>query len=243
MDQIVKLKPVNSLAFFQSEPHACSYLEKKTSVSLFADPSFNMTNNIYEQLVNFGFRRSGSLVYMPNCPYCSACQSVRVSVNQFTPNRSQRRALQRNNDLLITRKVACFEQEHFELYRKYIHTRHTGSSMENPSPEEYLNFLDSDWSETYFYEIRKNTKLLAVAVADELSNGLSAVYTFYDSNETQRSLGKFAILSLIDDAKQRNLEWFYLGYWINTCKKMQYKIEYQPAEIFYNGCWKSFSQP
>ena len=240
MDQLVKNKPINSLAFFQSEPHACSYLDAKTSVSLFADPSFRMTNSVYDRLIDYGFRRSGSLIYMPNCPYCSGCQSVRVPVDHFSPNRSQRRALQGNRDLSIVRKIAGYEQEHFELYRRYINIRHTGSSMENPSPDDYLSFLNCDWSDTYFYEIRKNDKLLAIAVADELSSGLSAVYTFYDPDESRRSLGKYAILSLIEDARLRGLEWFYLGYWIDGCQKMQYKIEYQPAEIFTNGCWKSF---
>jgi arginine-tRNA-protein transferase len=245
MDEHFNNKPTNSLAFFSSEPHACSYLENKMSTSLFADPSIAMTNQIYDRLINFGFRRSGSFVYTPNCPYCSACQSVRVPVASFSPNRSQRRANQQNVDLKIIRKPAAFEQEHFELYRRYLHTRHSGSSMENPGPDDYMNFLSSDWSNTYFYEFRdtgKSGKLNAVAVADNLTNGLSAVYTFYDPNEAKRSLGKFAILRLIEFAKEQKLDWFYLGYWIDGCQKMQYKSEYQPAEIFYNGHWKPFPQ-
>ena len=245
MDEHFKNKPANSLAFFSSEPHFCSYLTDQLSTSLFADPADTMTNQIYDRLINFGFRRSGSFVYTPNCPFCSACQSVRVPVDTFSPNRSQRRARQKNADLKVIQKPAAFEQEHFELYCRYLHKRHSGSTMENPSPEDYMNFLNSEWSDTYFYEFRdtgKSDKLVAVAVADNLSNGLSAVYTFYEPDEEKRSLGKFAILRLIEVAKKQNLDWFYLGYWIDGCRKMQYKSEYQPAEIFYNGHWKPFPQ-
>lgn len=242
MDQFIHNKPGRSLAFFESEPHICSYLPLEMSRSLFADPAIKMTNTVYERLINFGFRRSGSYIYTPNCRRCNACQSMRVPIDRFTANRSQQRALKRNADLSIIRKPAVFVQEHFELYRRYIHVRHSGSSMENPNPMEYMNFLNCEWSETYFYEFRHEGKLIAVTVADKLSNGLSAVYTFYDPDEARRSLGKFAILKLISDAKDQQLEWLYLGYWIDGCEKMQYKIEYQPAEIFYNGCWKSLPQ-
>ena len=228
------------LPLYLSAPHECSYLPDRQSSTLFADPDQPMDMATYEDLLHYGFRRSGSLVYAPNCPYCSACQSVRVPVEKFCANRSQRRALQKNSDLTISRRTARFQQEHYELYRQYIHARHSGSSMENPSPDDYLNFLSSDWSETYFYEFRKQEKLVAVAVADQLSNGLSAVYTFYDPDESQRSLGKFAILKLIADTRERGMKWFYLGYWIDGCQKMQYKIEYQPTEIFFNARWNPF---
>ena len=241
MDQYIRNKPSRSLAFFESEPHVCSYLPAEMSTSLFADPSVEITNAVYERLINYGFRRSGSYIYTPNCPRCNACQSLRIPVGQFDPNRSQVRALKNNADLKVIRKPAAYEQEHFELYRRYINVRHSGSSMENPSPMEYMNFLNSQWSETYFYEIRLGSKLIAVSVADKLSNGLSAVYSFYEPEQSRRSLGKFAILQLISSAKDQQLDWLYLGYWIDGCQKMQYKIEYQPAEIFYNGCWKPFS--
>ena len=240
MDQLFQNNPASSLAFFSSEPHLCSYLSNELSVSLFADPSAKMTNEIYVRLINFGFRRSGSFVYAPNCPRCHACQSMRVQVSQFRPNRSQQRAVRQNSDLTVIQKPAAFEQEHFELYRRYLHTRHAGSSMENPSPEDYMNFLNCDWSDTVFFEFRDAGKLISVAVTDVLPSGLSAVYTFYEPDAQKRSLGKYAILKLIEETQKRGLEWFYLGYWIDNCQKMQYKSEYQPAEIFTNGLWKPF---
>jgi len=237
MDSISQHKSINSLAFFASEPHLCSYLPDHRAVSLFADPSVRMTMPVYSRLADFGFRRSGSFVYVPNCPKCDACQPIRIPVEKFTPNRSQRRALKRNADLTVKCLPARFEQEHFELYRRYLSSRHTGSSMENPDTGEYMNFLTSDWSETYFYEFRQNGRLVAVSVADKLVQGLSAVYTFFDPDDHSRGLGNFVVLWLIKETQSLQLHWLYLGYLIDQCKKMQYKSRYQPAEVFRQGRW------
>ena len=237
MDSINQNKTVNSLAFFASEPHICSYLPDRSATSLFADPSVSMTMPVYSRLANYGFRRSGDFVYAPNCPDCDACQPIRIPVEKFLPNRSQRRTLKRNTDLSVKCLPAGYEQEHFELYRRYLGTRHTGSSMEDPGIDDYMNFLSSDWSETYFYEFRDNGRLVAVSVADKLAQGLSAVYTFFDPVENSRGLGNFAILWLIQETSSLQLPWLYLGYWIAECKKMQYKSLYQPAEVFRQGRW------
>ena len=237
MDSINQNKTVNSLAFFASEPHICSYLPDRSSVSLFADPSIQMTMPIYSRLADFGFRRSGSFVYAPNCPNCIACQPIRVPVGTFAPNRSQRRALKRNADLSVKCLPARFEQEHFELYRRYLSSRHTGSSMEDPDVKDYMSFLSCDWSETYFYEFRDNGRLVAISVADKLVQGLSAVYTFYDPDDQSRGLGNYAILWLIKETHALQLRWLYLGYWIAECRKMQYKSRYQPTEVFHQGRW------
>ncbi len=110
--------------------------------------------------------------------------------------------------------------------------------MDNPTPESYLAFLTSSWSDTLFYEFRLEQKLLAVTVADQLGTGLSAVYTFFDPQYGARSPGNYAILWLIQQARRHNLPWLYLGYWIKECAKMAYKNQYQPFEIYRNGRWK-----
>jgi len=243
MDLIKPNIQVNSLAFFASEPHACSYLENHTAVSLFADPNVDISMATYSRLADFGFRRSGSFVYAPNCPGCDACLPYRVLVDEFNPNRSQRRILKHNSDLTVRCIPTSFSQEHYELYRRYLSSRHAGSSMENPSIDDYMNFLSSKWSETYFYEFRSNGKLLAVSVADKLTHGLSAVYTFFETEQSARSLGNFAILWLIQETRALRLQYLYLGYWINSCRKMQYKSLYQPAEVFRYGHWRQFTDP
>jgi arginine-tRNA-protein transferase len=76
-----------------------------------------------------------------------------------------------------------------------------------------------------------------VAVADELNDGLSAIYTFFDTDEQSRALGVFAVLWLVGEAQAQNLEFLYLGYWIKQCQKMNYKMEYKPIELYVNNSW------
>ena len=242
MDSInYKTKTINSLAFFASEPHICSYLPDHTAVSLFADPSIPMSMPVYSRLADYGFRRSGAFVYVPKCPGCHACQAIRIPVEKFSPNRSQRRTMNKNSDLKVKCLPAAFHQEHFELYRRYLSSRHAGSSMENPGIDDYMNFLSCDWSETYFYEFRHGKRLVAVSVADKLAQGLSAVYTFFDPDDHARGLGNYAVLWLIQESRALQLRWVYLGYWIAQCKKMQYKSLFRPAEVFRQGRWISLS--
>jgi len=111
--------------------------------------------------------------------------------------------------------------------------------MVESSPQDYLHFLSSPWSDTKFYEIRLQENLLGVSVVDHLEDALSAVYTFFDPDFVQRSLGKFAMLWQIKQARNLGLSWMYLGYWIESCHKMAYKNQYKPTLGFINGEWKS----
>jgi len=227
-----------NLDFYTTQPQPCSYLQNRQSTTLFADPQATLDSTIYDQLIEQGFRRSGEYLYRPDCLGCSACIPLRIPVTEFVPNRNQRRTWQRNKDIRVTAHSARYRDEQFRLYQHYIHSRHRGGEMDNPTPESYLAFLTSSWSDTLFYEFRLEQKLLAVAVADQLSSGLSAVYTFFDPEYAVRSLGNYAILWLIQETRHRNLRWLYLGYWIRECPKMAYKNRYRPFEIHRNGGWK-----
>jgi arginine-tRNA-protein transferase len=111
--------------------------------------------------------------------------------------------------------------------------------MDVRSPERYREFILSSWSDTWCYEFRLGSRLLAVAVIDRLMQGLSAVYTFFDPAYAGRGLGTFAVLWQISDAKRMGLPWVYLGYWIQECPKMSYKNRFRPLEIFRDGHWQS----
>ena len=156
---------------------------------------------------------------------------------KFQANRGQRRTWKQNQDLTVKILPAEFNPEHFELYQRYLSTRHAKGGMDDPTPESYMQFLSSSWSKTYFIEFRLEEKLAMIAIVDQLNNALSAVYTFFDPDLGQRSLGRFAILYEIEYARKNELEWLYLGYWIENCQKMKYKHEYQLQEHFKNGQW------
>lgn len=226
------------LTVYATQPHPCSYIANEQAITSFIDPSVPPSKSLYSELVQQGFRRSGNLLYRPNCPACKACVSYRIAVSQFKPNRSQKRVWQKNQDLTVTPSPAIFNAEHYLLYQHYQRHRHSGGNMENHTEHEYRSFLFFFGIESCIYEFRLGTQLVAVAVVDVLADGLSAVYTFFEPALSMRSLGVFAILSEIEAAKQKGLNWLYLGYWIKDCQKMAYKSQYQPAEGFWNGAWQ-----
>ncbi len=226
------------LDFYTTRPQPCSYLQDRQSTTLFADPQARLDNGIYGRLIEHGFRRSGEYLYRPDCSGCDACIALRIPVADFAPSRGQRRTLRRNRDLEVTSLPARYDEQQFQLYRRYIRSRHPGGGMDDPTPQGYLSFLSSSWSDTIFHEFRLENRPIAVAVADRLDSGLSAVYTYFDPDCAARSPGNYAILWLIQEARRRNLSWLYLGYWIRECPRMAYKNRYRPFEIYRNDTWE-----
>lgn len=225
------------LNFFASTAEPCSYLNNRSAVSAFANPHIDMDMRTYNELIQHGFRRSGGYVYRPHCPKCHECVSVRIPLKKHQFTRSELRTIRRNSDLTITFSKGKFREKHFALYKSYINSRHSDGSMANPGKADYHRFLICDWTDTLFIEFHLNEKLIAVAVSDILNTGLSAVYTFFDPEHAARSLGHLAVLSQISEAKQRELDYLYLGYWIKDCSKMSYKRRYKPLEGFINDQW------
>lgn len=131
-------------------------------------------------------------------------------------------------------------QEHYKLYEKYITLRHADGDMYPPSRQQYTEFLSAEWGVTRYLEFRLEERLLAVSVCDRLAHGISAIYTFFDPDETTRGLGTFAVLSQIRIAEQWDLPFVYLGYWIRDCDKMKYKNQYRPLQMYVNQQWLTF---
>ncbi len=241
-DPLSPQQPPADLTFFASAAHDCAYLSGKSAVTVFADPETAMDVSIYSVLAEIGFRRSGSHVYTPHCPACQACVPARLPVASFQPNRNQRRTLNRAIDFSINIGEAVFNDEAFALYQKYISHRHAGGGMDNSSPEKYLEFLSCDWSHTEFVQFRWQDQLIAVAVQDVLTHGLSSVYTFFDPDFSSISLGRYTLLWQIAETRRRQLPWLFLGYWISDCRKMLYKQEYRPIELFQRGYWQRYDK-
>ena len=218
------------LKFYATQPHPCSYLPDEQATTLFLDPSQPMDVQVYAELSEMGFRRSGDHLYRPHCQRCSACIPARIPANALLPSRQQKRIIKRNADLKVQAVRAGFTEEYYSLYATYIESR-----------EQFNTFLVRDLPFSRFYEFRLDGRLLAVAVTDVLPNGLSAVYTFYDPNEERRSLGRYAILWQVAEAARLGLKAVYLGYWIKNCRKMNYKTEYRPIELLVSQRWITLS--
>ena len=221
----------------------CSYFADRKSSNLVPDPDLPLNMPIYNRLIQHGFRRSGAHCYRPHCRNCKACIACRLAVNDFVSSRSQRRCLKNNQDLTITSVRAGFSDEYFELYDRYLNSRHTDGSMANPSAADFKQFLYCDWSDTRFLELRLNKQLVAIAVTDMLSDGLSAVYSFFEPEMKSRSLGTYCILKQIDYAKELGLAYIYLGYWIENHNKMHYKSNFKPLQLYSNEKWQQRINP
>ena len=228
---------LSTLKLFATQPHPCSYIDGEQATTVFVDPEATIDINLYSQLSLLGFRRSGGHLYRPQCSNCQACMSCRIPVSLFKANRSQRRCWQKNQDIQVSAVERIDTFEHYHLYSRYIESRHQDGDMYPPSEEQYKAFLTSEWGSTRYLEFRLDGKLIGVSVCDYLEDGLSAVYTFYDADQNERSLGKFAILAQIHRAQEMGLGYVYLGYWIKQCEKMNYKTDYRPLELLVNRRW------
>ncbi|MCY7293973.1 arginyltransferase [Alteromonas sp. a30] len=230
------------MKFGITQPFDCSYIpENKERLLVYVGSSLYSTLDDYEKLLESGFRRSGDQVYRPQCPSCHACQSLRVPVSQFKESKSQKRILNKNKDIecRISRQN---KPEYYELYARYIEERHADGSMYPPTPEQFLDFLRNNWAPPLFIELICEGKIAAVAVTDELRNSLSALYTFYDPDLESRSLGTLAILHQIKKAQAMGKEYVYLGYQIDTSRKMNYKRKFLPNEQYIDHRWVSFQK-
>lgn len=237
IDAIEEISDLESLQFFQTQPHACSYLEDETASTVFLSPKQTIDRALYAQLSEYGFRRSGTHIYKPLCADCKACVPMRIPVALFMPSRSQKRTWKRNQDVVMSITDSIDTDEHYSLYERYINQRHHDGDMYPPSKEQFTNFLGTHWHSTRYYEFRIDDRLIAVSVADIMDNGISAVYTYYDPAQEKRSLGSLAILFLVREAKKLHLNSVYLGYWIKDSNKMNYKSAYRPLEIQSGDHW------
>ena len=232
------MSDLQTLRFYATPPHNCSYLPARQAKTLFVDPQIKVSSALYSQLSDLGFRRSGSHIYRPHCDQCNACISVRIPVAAFKASKTQRRIWRRNEDLQVTRAEPQLTIEYYRLYERYISQRHADGDMYPPTPGQFMSFLVEGQQPGYFYEFRDpNKRLLAVAVTDQLAQGLSALYTFYDPEQERRSLGTYAILWQIEATRRAGLDYLYLGYWVRDCRKMRYKTAYQPLEMLIADQW------
>lgn len=227
--------------FYITAPQPCPYLSGRQERKLFTHLTVDRPLSLIDNLLKGGFRRSQSIAYTPHCENCNACVSVRVPVDSFEQTRSMRRIIARNRSLVGRVVPAVASSEQYALFRDYIDARHGDGGMAGMTVLDFSVMVEDSPIQTFLIEYREKPetplegapgreKLKAVALCDQLSDGISMVYSFFDTTEEARSLGSYMILEAIERTRRMGLPYLYLGYWVRGSKKMAYKTRFQPQE-------------
>ena len=240
--------PRDAPQFYLTAPSPCPYLAGKEERKVFTHLVGDRAGELNDLLTHGGFRRSQSIAYRPACEACRACVSVRVVVDHFRPTRSMRRIQDRNADLIAEMRVAMPTSEQYSIFRAYLDARHRDGGMADMTVLDYSMMVEDSHVETRMVEYRQRDpdssftgrssgQLLAVALTDVLSDGLSMVYSFFEPDQGDRSLGTFMILDHIARAHRMGLQYVYLGYWVEGSRKMDYKGRFLPQERLMPDGW------
>jgi arginine-tRNA-protein transferase len=230
-------KSLGSVRLFRTSPHPCSYKAEQRAATVFVDPDLVIDRSLNSKLSELGYRRSGAHLYRPDCDLCNACISCRVPVQEFRAKRRHKKIWSSNQELKVEERNDLTCHDSFQLYERYINTRHSDGDMYPATLEQFEAFIKTKTVDTRFFMFYQDEQLVAVSVTDFLKQGLSAVYTFFDPGFGSRSLGNFVILWQIEKAREINLPYLFLGYWIKDCPKMQYKSSFRPIELLIEGKW------
>jgi leucyl-tRNA---protein transferase len=214
----------------------CSYLsDQQERVAIAIEPELH-TPHHYEMLLSNGFRRSGETIYTPYCVHCSACQSIRIPIANFVASKSQKRL--RNKAKYLHWSVKDdMDEGWFQLYEDYICQRHRNGSMYPPDKEEFSTFSMNSWLSTKFIHIYDNEQLIGIAITDITPNSASSFYTFYNPNHPL-SIGTLGVLFQLEFCKKLGKTWLYLGYQIDACPAMNYKVRFHPHQKLVNRRWQ-----
>lgn len=235
--------------FYVTAPSPCPYLEGKEERKVFTELTGDESEQLYEALSRVGFRRSQSVAYRPACEGCNACISVRVVADEFSPTRTMRRIEKLNKDLVSVAIDPWVTQEQFDLLKRYLSQRHADGGMATMDIYEYAEMVENSPVTTRIIEYRETNRdpastrpgrLIAAALTDLMSDGLSMIYSFFDPATDRRSLGTYVILDHIRRTAAAGLQHVYLGYWIEDSAKMAYKTRFRPLERLGPEGWFRF---
>ena len=244
--------------FYLTAPSPCPYLAGKEERKVFTHLVGERAGELNNILTHGGFRRSQSIAYRPACEGCRSCISVRVLADEFRPTRSMRRIAKRNADIVGEMGAAVPTSEQYSVFRAYLDSRHRDGGMADMTVLDYAMMVEDSHVETRIVEYRRRPSphrpslagkgwtgaprrrgdLVAVALTDVLSDGLSMVYSFFEPDEAARSLGTLMVLDHLARAQEMGLAYVYLGYWVRGSGKMDYKGRFLPQERLAPGGWE-----
>jgi arginine-tRNA-protein transferase len=225
--------------FYTTAPLPCPYLPGRTERKIVTELAGTDAEPLHDRLSRAGFRRSHNIAYSPVCPGCRACIPIRIVAGLFQPDRTQRKIMRINADLTAHEMPARASAEQFALFQRYQTARHGDGDMAAMGFYDYRAMVEDTPITTGMVEFRDGGgRLLGGCLTDWLSDGLSAVYSFYEPDDPRRSLGTYAILWLVARARAVSLPYVYLGYWVPESRKMNYKARFRPSESLAGGAWR-----
>jgi arginyl-tRNA--protein-N-Asp/Glu arginylyltransferase len=236
--------------FYVTAPQPCPYLEGRMERKLFTALQGDQAQRLNDSLSKQGFRRSQNVLYRPSCAECSACLSARIRVADFKPSRTQRKILKNAAHLRRNATNPWATEDQFTLFRRYLDARHADGGMADMDVFEFAAMIEETPIKSRVIEYTRaagpgesGRPLACVALTDVFDDGLSMVYSFYDPDMIDLSLGTFAILDHIAIAREAGLPYVYLGYWVPGSRKMNYKAGFNALEIFKHGAWQDIGDP
>lgn len=225
-------------------PEPCAYLPERMEKKLILPM---ITGDVQEasDFNRAGYRRSHEYFYRPVCFNCNRCKPLRLPVDEVRLNRSAKRLLTRHEGLSPQILSNEAEQDHWELFSSYVRTRHTDGGMATMGRKDFAHMVEHAGSNTALVEWRCPTtsELKAAALIDLMDDGISAVYSYFDTQAPQDAFGRFIILSLIEVCRQAKLPYLYLGFWVEGAKTMDYKADFKPHEVFTDSQWHRVEAP
>lgn len=220
------------------DPEPCPYLPGQTMRLPLRMPTARLSPDTFDRLLAEGDRRSGPLLYRPSCPGCTACEAIRVHVPRFTPSRSQKRALRKNDGgLRVERARPAVTPRHVELYNRHSRERGLSLRREPATENDYRFFLVETCVDTWEMRYLAGDTLVGVSILDIGREGMSSVYHYFDPDEAWRSLGVYSVLKEIELCASLGIEWYYLGLYVEACDHLNYKAEYFPHQRRVKGVW------
>ncbi len=236
--------------FYVTAPQPCPYLDGRQERKLFTALPGENAVRLNDALSKQGFRRSQNVLYRPSCAECTACLSARIRVEDFTPSRSQRRAIRKNSYLRRDATSPWATEDQYGLFRRYLDSRHSDGGMADMDIFEFAAMIEETpvKSRVVEYTDKSDTPdgkraLVAVCLTDVLDDGVSMVYSFYEPNRAVDSIGTYIILDHVEIARQSRLPYVYLGYWVPGSRKMGYKANFSGLEVYKSGSWQAIGDP
>lgn len=225
----------------QMEP--CPYREGQVARLPLRLPLEPVSSEAFDALLEEGDRRSGRLLYRTRCPECDACKPLRVPVARFTPTKSHRRVLRKNEDVQVRVANPAVSAERLRLYNKHKLQRGLSRDGQELAASGYRAWLVDSCTRSRELHYLVAGRLIGVSVLDFGRRSVSSVYHYFDPEESRRSIGVYSVLKELELCKKYDFEWYYLGFYVDDCAHLNYKAEYLPHQRKIDGRWVDFEAP